>query len=52
MSTKTETELIDSAGGRGASPSGTQRPGGVTRPPQGALRSGCRGGFVIVLPTR
>ena len=36
MSTKTETELIDSAGGARSEPGGrAQRPAGGARPPQG-----------------
>ena len=36
MSTKTETELIDSAGGARSEPGGrAQRPAGAARPPQG-----------------
>src|SRR5712691_9449258 len=38
MSTKTETELIDSAGGARSEPGGrAQRPAGGARPPQGPL---------------
>ena len=53
MSTKTETELIDGAGGARSEPGGrAQRAAGGARSPQGRLRSGCRGSFVIVLLMR